>query len=248
VIALASEQGFGKPWDGTFDGLRELGSIKRKMLFRDELAEAGEVSIKEFIDHLGIGPISRATYSKRYKLVQQTLNAMAANETVRKSRFDSGVTYRLPDGEVKVHKEHLFQQWETALTEHRGRHRFTDLQRITGNLTDTAINQNQIPAFIEYVNSRDQIEIRRSSKGGGGRRYWIETGEQTRYTELKAQVPAHPELIDAAARRGRSPQVIAATLEWLLTDTTQTNAAANRGCSTQAIQNNHDWVQQRLET
>lgn len=227
-----------------------MSKIKRKMVFRDLLKQVDRVTVIEFIHHLGIGPVGPSGSSERYRLVQRTLYALADDGIVSKLLRGNNVKYELRyrHRETKTREERLFDAWEEVLADRYGWHTFEDLQRITGSVTDTSINRTLTTPFLAYVNDRDRISIRRGSEGGHGQRYYIKSDTDDRYAHLKKKIPVHPEIIDEAARRGRSPSVAAATVEWLYTEATQRTAAEKYECTTVAIRRNKDWIKDWLET
>lgn len=230
-----------------------MSKIKRKMLFRDLLKQLDAITVIEFIHHLGIGPIGQASHSGKYSLVQRTLNALVDDGIVSKLDHGNEVRYELRyrNRETSTREEIWFDRWEDALSDKHGWYKFEDLRRITGSVTTKAINRCLTTEFINYVNDRNQITIRAKENYSSTQRYYIESDTDDsadRYSHLKEQIPAYPELIDVAARRGRSPSVAAAAVEWLCTDATQREAAEKYDCTTVGIRNNTDWVKKEIET
>lgn len=227
-----------------------MSKIKRKMVFRDLLKQVDRVTVIEFIHHLGIGPIGPAMYSRKYRLVQTTLHALVDDGIVSKLEHGTRVKYELRyrNRETKTREERLFDAWEEVLADRYGWHTFEELQRITGSVTATSINRSLTTPFIAYINDRDRISIRRGVAASHGQRYYIDSDTDDRYAHLKEKIPAHPEIIDEAARRGRSPSVAAAAVEWLETEATQRTAAEKYECTEVAIRQNKDWIHERLET
>lgn len=234
----------------SYDELLEMGMIKRKMVFRDLLKQVDAVTVIEFIHHLGIGPVGPASSSGKYSLVQRTLHALVDDGIVSKLQRGNAVKYKLRyrNRETSTREEVLFDCWEDVLADKHGWYKFEDLQRITRSVTTRPVDRELITAFIEYVNDRDRITIRRGLDGGNGQRYYIDADTDDRYAHLKEKIPAHPEIIDAAVRRGHRPSVAAAAVEWLCTEATQREAAEKYGCSQVGIRSNRDWITDRLET
>lgn len=224
--------------------------IKRKMVFRDLLKQVDRVTVIEFIHHLGIGPIGPAMYSGKYSLVQRTLHALVDDGIVSKLPHGNEVKYELRyrNREASTREERLFDCWEKVLADKHGWYSFDDLQRITRSVTTRPIDRELTTAFIKYVNDRDRISIRRGSHGGHGQRYYITSDTDDRYAHLKEKIPVYPEIIDEAVRRGRSPSVAAAAVEWLETDTTQKQMAGKYDVSDVGIRKNTDWIRDWLET
>lgn len=134
------------------------------------------------------------------------------------------------------------------MADKHGWYTFDDLQRITRSVTTQPIDRALTTPFIKYVNDRDRISIRRGNAAGHGQRYYITSDTDDRYAHLKEKLPVHPKIIDEAVRRGRSPSVAAATIEWLCTEATQREAADKYECTDVGIRGNADWVEDWLET
>lgn len=235
----------------SYDDLREMSKIKRKMVFRDLLKQVDRVTVIEFIHHLGIGPIGLASNSGKYGLVQSTLHALVDDGIVSKLQYGNRVKYELRyrNRETSTQEEILFNCWEDALSDKHGWYKFEELQRITRSVTTRSVDRDLITEFLDYVNDRDQITIRRGTDGGNGQRYYIDsnTDATDRYSDVKEKLPAHPEIVDEAVSRGHRPSAVAAAVEWLCTEATQHEMAEKYGCSDVGIRRNTDWIEDWLE-
>ncbi len=225
-----------------------MGLLKRKQLIRDMLKEYQQITVPELARYLDMTPLKPREGDRRYRLLRSACEALVDDGIVGKIEDRYPVEYYLKNTrrETATHEEILFKRWEDELANHHGWHGFEDLKQITGSTTMTPLTDYLISPFLEFVNKRGRIQIRRTKKGGNGRRYFVDTQNPDRYKELKADLPAGEDLIDEALNKGKSPSTIAAVIEWLTTDKLQKEAAQKYDRTPEAVRNNRDWVEARL--
>ncbi|WP_226005992.1 hypothetical protein [Natrinema salinisoli] len=186
-----------------------------------------------------------------YGLIRKTLEALVDDGIVDKTQETEPTKYYLRTGQEKplTREERLFQRWEDALKTENGWFDFEELEELTGSVSSAPVTNRKITPFIEYVNDRDVIRIRRRPKGGNGIQYFVKGGESTdRYEHLKERLPAGEHVVDTAVAKGRRPSVAAATVLYFLDeDTTQEEASDMFDTSPVSIRSNRDWVREQLE-